>query len=363
MLCQHKNVCRLTIINGIFHRRIIQNNYWQKEANLRVLIVTNMYPTPEQPAFGTFVEDQVEALLQAGVEIDLFFIDGRQSSLNYLWGIFRFWWTILKKRYHLIHAHYAMSGFLARLQFLYPIVVTYHGGEIRDHSPAWLRFPAQRARQFFDWVIVVNKHEKELIVNNDSQVAVIPCGIDFDQFQPIPLAEARAQLELPMDKSLILWAGEYWQPTKNFELLEASLDLLRQRRPEVELVLVSGKPHSVIPTYMSACDVLALTSWSEGSPMVIKEAMACNLPIVSTDVGDVAEVIGGVDGCYLTEPNPEDVADKLYKSLQRNQRTCGRDKIKHLGSGPTTQRIIEIYNKLCPPEFRMEFSGVWDPQV
>ena len=86
--------------------------------------------------------------------------------------------------------------------------------------------------------------------------------------------------------------------------------------------------------------------------MVIKEAMACNLPIVSTDVGDVAEVIAGVEGCYLVEPEPapEDVADKLLKVLQWRQRTNGRDKVGHLGSGPIAQRIIAVYNELCPPE-------------
>ncbi len=328
---------------------------------MRVLIVTNMYPTPDEPAFGTFVKDQVEALQRAGVEIDVFFINGRKNSLNYLWGIFRFWGILLKKRYHLIHAHYAMSGFIARLQFFYPVVVTYHGGELRDHSPAWLRIPSRRARQLFDWVIVVNKQEKELIINHDPQVVVIPCGINLDEFQPLPLTEARTQLDLDPDKLLILWAGEYWQPEKNYTLLEASIELLKQRLPEVELLLVSGKPHDIIPIYMSACNALVLTSWSEGSPMVIKEAMACNLPIVSTAVGDVAEVIAGVEGCYLTEPEPEAVAGHLFTVLQENKRTQGRERIQSsLSSGPITQRIIEIYNKLCPPAFQIKFSGIWD---
>jgi len=178
---------------------------------------------------------------------------------------------------------------------------------------------------------------------------VIPCGVNLDEFRPIPLAEARRLLGLPMSKPLVLWAGEYWQYEKRFELVEESLQVLRQRCPEAELVLVSGQPHSVIPLYMSACDVLVLTSRSEGSPMVIKEAMACNLPIVSTDVGDVAEVIAGVEGCYLVKPDPEDVADKLWKVLQWRQRTNGRDKIGHLASGPIAQRIIAVYNELCSP--------------
>ncbi len=329
---------------------------------MRVLVVTNMYPTPELPAFGTFVRDQVEDLRRAGVEIDVLFINGRRSRFNYLWGAFRLWWILLRKPYQIVHAHHAISGFVARLQFMCPVVVTYHGGEVQDHASAWLKIPGRCARHLFDWVIMVNRDEKELIFNNDSRVIVIPCGVDFDRFKPALQDVARTQLELPTEKPLILWAGEHWQPEKNLELLEDSLNLLKERRQEFELILVSGKPHEVIPVYMNACDVLVLTSWSEGSPMVIKEAMACNLPIVSTDVGDVAEVIDGVEGCYLTEPNPGDMVDKLFNVLERKQRTNGRDKIGHLGSGPITHSIIKIYNKLCSPEFRVEFSGVWNLQ-
>jgi teichuronic acid biosynthesis glycosyltransferase TuaC len=326
---------------------------------MRVLIVTNMYPTPDEPAFGTFVKDQVDALQRAGVDIDVFFVNGRANTLNYLWGIFRFWGVLLRKRYHLIHAHYAMSGFIARLQFFYPIVVTYHGGELRDHSPAWVRIPARRARQLFNWVILVNKHEKKLIINHDEHVVVIPCGVNLEEFCPISMAEARKQLNFDPGKLLILWAGEYWQPEKNYQLLEASVELLKRRLPNVELVLVSGKPHNIIPVYMSACNALALTSWSEGSPMVIKEAMACNLPIVSTDVGDVADVIGGVEGCYLTESEPEAVAECLFTVLQENKRTRGREKIQAtVSSGPITQHILDVYNQLCPPEYQIEFSSI-----
>lgn len=318
---------------------------------MRVLVVTNMYPTPEEPSFGTFVKDDVEALRRAGVEVDVLLIDGPKSKWNYLWGVFRFWGALLKKPYDVIHAHYAITGFIARLQFFYPVVVTYHGGEVKDHVPRWLWFLARRGPNMFNRVIVVNRQEEE-ILNHNSKVRLIPCGVDFDKFQPIPLTEARRQLELPMDKPLVLWAGQYWQPEKRFELVEASVKVLQQYCPEAELVLVSGQPHSVIPVYMSACDVFVFTSWSEGSPMVIKEAMACNLPIVSTDVGDVAEVIEGVEGCHLVEPDPEDVADKLFRVLQWRQRTNGRDRIAPLGADAIARRVVAVYSELCPPERR-----------
>ncbi|HDQ70511.1 MAG TPA: glycosyltransferase family 4 protein [Chloroflexi bacterium] len=318
----------------------------RKQADMRVLLVTNMYPTPEEPAYGTFVRDQVEDLRRIDIEIDVLFINGPKHTLNYLWGVPRFWWQLLKKRYHLIHAHYAMSGFIARLQPFYPVVVTYHGGEVKDHVPRWLKIPARFGPWIFDRVIVVNHEEKE-ILNDHARVSVIPCGVDLEVFRPMPRAEARRSLELPPDKPLILWAGQYWQPEKRFELVEASVATLKRTMPEAELVVVSGQPHSVIPVHMNACDVFVFTSWSEGSPMVIKEAMACNLPIVSTDVGDVAEVIGGVEGCYLVEPDPEDVADKLSKVLQERQRTHGRERIKYFDSNAIARQIGALYHELC----------------
>jgi glycosyltransferase involved in cell wall biosynthesis len=328
---------------------------------MKVLIVTNMYPNPEQPAFGTFVYDQVEALKREGIEVDVLFVNGRDHKLNYVWGIFRLWWRLLRNRYQLIHAHYAITGLMARLQFLHPVIVTYHGGEVREYVPGWLRFLARRGHAIFDRIIVVNKQEKE-ILQNSGKVTVIPCGVDLDEFHPMPLKESRRTLGLPMDKPLVLWAGEYWQYEKRFELVEESLQVLRQNYLEAELVLVSGKPHSEVPLYMNACDVLLLTSRSEGSPMVIKEAMACNLPIVSTDVGDVAEVIAGVEGCHLVKPKAEAVADKLHAVLQWRGRTNGRDRIGHLGAAPTAQRIIKVYNEVCSPQHRFQMPAMADDQ-
>ena len=325
---------------------------------MQVLLVTNMYPTPEKPAFGTFVKDQVESLRRAGVGVDVLFIDGRMSRLNYVGGIFRFWWKLLRKRYDFIHAHYLHSGLIARFQFTLPVITTYHGAEVTDHSPGWIRWAALHGRRFFKRIIVVSRPEKERILGTDpeSKVVVIPCGVNLAVFRPMPVAEARSRLGLPAQRPLVLWAGEYWQYEKRFELVEESMTLLKEINPEAELILVADKPHEIIPVYMNACDVLLLTSRSEGSPMVIKEAMACNLPIVSTDVGDVAEVIGDTEGCFLAEPDAKELADKLHQILQSRRRTDGREKIQHMGAGPIARRLIAVYNELCPPDRRMEIA-------
>ena len=312
---------------------------------MKVLVVTNMYPVPEQPAFGTFVRDQVEALRRKGIDIDLLFIDGGKGKLSYLGGAFRYWGRLLKGRYDVVHAHYVLSGIVARLQPFLPVVVTYHGSELGVGPDHWLFKLTRVVHPLFDRVIVVSPKMQEAL--DDPNVHVIPCGIDLEDFEPIPVSQARQQLGLPPHSPLVLWPGDPKRPEKRYRMLEQAVAQVRQEMPDVELVLVSGKPHHVNPVYMRACDVLGLTSAYEGSPMVIKEAMACNLPIVSVDVGDVAAVIGGTEHCYLVEAAPEAVAEKLHLVLSKRQRTNGRIRVGHLSSAAIADQLIDVYKEVC----------------
>lgn len=308
---------------------------------MKVLVVTAMYPTVEKPYFGTFVKEQAESLRKEGVQVDVFFVDGNKSKLNYLWAFPRLWARLLTRRYDLIHAHYVFAGIIARAQFLYPVVLTHHGSQVFQ---TWQAPLCRIVTPFMNRAIVVSQEMKEK--GRLSKAAVIPCGINFDLFKPVPREQAREELNLPKDKKLVLWAGEYWRAIKRFDIVQQSVNLLRQKDPNVELVLVAKKPLSMVPKYMSACDVLVLASDGEGSPMVIKESMACNLPIVSVPAGDVPEVIGGTEGCYLCSQDPQDVAEKLELALQWGGRTNGRDKIGHLEIGHISQRITSLYEDL-----------------
>ncbi|MGA2670067.1 MAG: glycosyltransferase family 4 protein [Dehalococcoidia bacterium] len=321
---------------------------------MKVLLVTNMYPIPEMPSFGTFVRKQVESLRKQGVDIDVFFVNGRKNVLNYLWAFPRLWIRLLTKRYDLVHAHYVLSGLIARAQFLHPVVLTHHGPEV---FRGWQGTVSRLLTPLVDRAIVVSDEMKEKGRLNNSHV--IPCGIDFELFSPIPQKQARGELNLPQDKKLVLWAGEYFRPEKRFDIVKASIAQLERRTPDVQLVLVSGKPLSEVPKYMNACDVLLLVSDAEGSPMVIKEAMACNLPIVSVPAGDVPQVIEGTAGCYLCSQDPKDVAEKLEMALRWGQRTNGREKIRHLENGNISRRIISIYDELLQEKKRSGFRRLF----
>lgn len=321
---------------------------------MKVLVVTGMYPTPEMPSFGTFVHEQVESLRRDGVDVDVFFVNGRKNGLNYLWAFPRFWARLLTHKYDIIHSHYLHVNIVARAQFLYPLVITHHSGEVYDRRQ---RHISRLISPLADKIIAVSQDTKE--VGHLKNAEVIPCGIDFDLFKPMPKQDARRTLGLPMDKKLVLWAGEYFRPVKRFDIVQKSIALLKERMPEAELVLVSGKPLPSVPAYMNACDALLLVSDKEGSAMVIKEAMACNLPIVSVPAGDTAEVISGVEGCYLCSQDPEDVAKKLESALCWGKRTNGREHIGHMEIGAISRRIFSVYEDLLHEKKGRGLARVW----
>jgi glycosyltransferase involved in cell wall biosynthesis len=307
---------------------------------MKVLVVTNMYPRPEAPSHGVFVEDQVESLRRLGVEVDVFFMNGRGNRLNYLAAYPRLWSHLRRNRYDVLHAHYIFSGLVARAQWQAPVVLTHHGPEV---FMTWERHVCRLATQFFHEVIMVSEEMKERLPFADA--TVIPCGVNLERFAPMGKAEARRLTGLPADKKLVLWAGEHFRPEKRYEIVEAAIALLTAADPEVELVLLSGRPHADVPVYMNAADVLLLTSDAEGSPMVVKEAMACNVPVVSTAVGDVADVIGGTPGCYITSQDPADVAEKVRLALAFGGRTNGREAVQRMALDEISRRIIGVYEQ------------------
>ena len=308
---------------------------------MKVLVVTNMYPTPEKPALGTFVKEQVDSLKKEGVDVDVFCVDGSKNKLGYLLGLFRFWARLLHKRYDIIHAHYVFSGLIARAQYLYPVVLTHHGLEV---FMTWQRFPSRVITPLVDQVILVSEEQKRNLGCKNAEI--IPCGINLEFFKPVPKEEARRKLNLPLDKKLVLWVGNHLRPEKRFDIVEAAIALARAKDPSIELVLVDGQPHDVVPLYMNAGDAVLLVSDAEGSPMVIHEAMACNLPVVSVPVGDVPEVIRDTEGCYLCTQKPEDVAEKLAMALKYPGRTSGREHIQYMDEGATARHIINLYQQV-----------------
>jgi glycosyltransferase involved in cell wall biosynthesis len=278
-------------------------------------------------------------------------MNGRRSKLNYLRALPELWSQLRRERYDLIHAHYVFSGVVARAQRACPVILTHHGPEV---FMTWEASLSRLTKRWFDAMIVVSEEMRQRL---DAPAAhVIPCGIDMQRFQPSDRDEARRRLGLPSDRKLILWAGEQWRPEKRYELVKQAMAQIQARRSDVDLVLLSGKPHDEVPTYMNACDALALTSDAEGSPMVVKEAMACNLPVVATPAGDVREVIGGTEGCYVCSQDTSDIAKKLEQALEFGKRTQGRAAVSNMEIDVISGRILDIYKKTIEAARRRELT-------
>jgi glycosyltransferase involved in cell wall biosynthesis len=174
---------------------------------------------------------------------------------------------------------------------------------------------------------------------------VIPSGLDFSKLPLIPQAEARRQLGLPMAKPLVLFVGDPNEARKRYSLARQIVSRLDEEL-QAELVLAWNVPHHTIPVYMNACDALLFTSMFEGSPNVVKEALACNLPVVSTAVGDVSERLKGVTGCSVFEEvDIAGMADALTAILRRRQRIDGRAAVSELDENLLAQKMIAVYQR------------------
>jgi teichuronic acid biosynthesis glycosyltransferase TuaC len=309
---------------------------------LRVLTVTNMYPAPQRPVHGTFVAEEVTSLRRRGIDVDVLFIDGPASKLNYARGVGQVRRAVASKtdgvhRYDLIHAHYVFSGIIALAQRRLPVVLTQHGIETQEGWTAPLsRWTSRRVA----FTVATSARVAEAL--RTPRMTVLPCGVDTGLFCPMPRSEARRALGLPEDNPIVLFVGAP-RPEKRLPLIQSAVDLLRREVPDAQLLVVTDEPRARIPLYMNAANVLALASVAEGSPMVVREALACDLPVVSTDVGDVTSLTEDLPGCYIATPEPVDFAARLRLSLQQGQRCGGRARILPWSLDEVAARLESIY--------------------
>lgn len=312
---------------------------------MRILIVTNMYPTPANPQFGIFVKEQVESLRALDLDVDVLFTnakEGRFRHKGYMLGFPRLWNTLVHQRYDVIHAHYVYSGIIARAQWQAPLVVTHHGPELYDR---WEGPLCRGTRRFADGIIVVADWMVPML--GAPTAHVVPCGVNPDLFRPMPQAEARRALGLPLDRRYVLFAGNYLSPRKRFHLVEEAMAILRARHADIDLLKVARQPHERIPLYMNAADVFAMVSTAEGSAQVVKEAMFCGLPVVATDAGDNWDVIGDTPGCYRVKPRPADIADRLEAALTPPRRTDGPLRVTRFSLATVAAEVAAVYESVC----------------
>ena len=272
----------------------------------RVLVVTNLWPTEDDPGWGGFVQAQMESLRPLGVEYDVLFMNGRESYANYGKAIFQLQRRLAAKHYDLVHAHFGLSGLVARLQLRVPVVVSFMGDDVLGRFDrkgrnslvgVFYQLSSFVLARCVGAVIVKSAQMKQRL--RLSSAHVIPNGVSLDLFRPVDPDEARRVLGLDASRKYVLFPYDPSVARKRFDLLQEAVTLARQQVPQLEILQVLGAPRERMPLYFNAANVLVLLSYGEGSPNAVKEAMAVNLPVITVDVGDARELIGPTEGCYL----------------------------------------------------------------
>lgn len=289
--------------------------------------------------FAPFILDQAAALEKAGVKLEFFGVEGKGWS-GYLHNRKRLLNQIAVFKPDLIHAHYGLSGLLANLQRRVPVVTTYHGSDIND----------PRVYGFSKLAMILSKHNIFVSKKNMEKAklkyrfSLLPCGVDLDFFKPMPKKTAREKMGLPLKDKMVLFSGSFNNPVKNAYLAHQAIELLHA----TYLIELRNYSREQVSWLMNAADACIMTSRSEGSPQFVKEAMACNCPVVSVDVGDVAEVMGDTDGCFIADYTPEDLAEKLELALKRKKTMGGRQRLIDLmlSNNEVARNLIEIYNEV-----------------
>ena len=324
---------------------------------MKILIVGNNKPGH----FAPFVEEQARALQLQECEVVFFGVQGK-GLMGYLRCLPALKRAIKQHQPDLIHAHYGLSGLLANLQRRVPVVTTYHGSDI--NKPNILRF-SKIAMCLSVHNIFVSQRNVTLALSPNSLITsrlkkrytLLPCGVNL----PLPWSEMQTQQveQLTLNQWVqgklnagvkhVLFAGAFNNAVKDPELAKAAINELANEGVKVELIELKGYNRDQVNALMYNCDTLLMTSKTEGSPQVIKEAMACGCPIVSVDVGDVAERVSGVEGCYVVPSRePKDIAQALLKAIAFEGKTNGREKIIEMGLSNelVAKRLVEIYERL-----------------
>jgi len=325
------------------------------ERALRVFVLTNMWPNEAYPSYGVWIESQMRSLAPRRVSLRVHFVNGHKSRRAYLRSAFRMVRLNFEAvRYDVVHAQSGYSGALALLQRRIPVLTSFMGScdLLGDPGADW-RVPVKsrvetaifrQMSRWFDGTITMSAEmERALPASVRARNSVLPHGVDRSLFRPIPQTGARERLGWSHADPIVLFVGH--TENKRFDLAVKAVALARAEYPNLQLKQCAHVPQPEVPLWMNAADVLVVTSNVEGSPNMVKEAMACNLPIVSVDVGDVRDVIEGTRRCRIAERDPQALADALCEVLMdAPQRTDGRSRSEHLALPAIADRLVSIYH-------------------
>jgi glycosyltransferase involved in cell wall biosynthesis len=318
-----------------------------------------MLPVPEAPNAGRFIQQQIEALRRKGLDVDVLLVNRREKGMLAYAGLpAMLRQAIALSKPDLVHVMYGgiMSWLVTHLVRDRPVVVTFHGSDllgqpferpVRRFLSACGVVASRQAAKWSKGIVVVADHLIKSLSKDisTSQIRVIPCGIDPDLFQPLERALCRDRLGWAPASFHVIFQ-DTGDPVKRADLALSTIERLKGFGVRAEIHLLRGVQYEQVPIWLNASNALLLTSHHEGSPTIVKEALACNLPIVSVAVGDVAQRIHGIEGCHLSDPDPTQLAEKLRLISSRTSRIDARKSIGEFCVDYCAVRLMKFYEEI-----------------
>jgi glycosyltransferase involved in cell wall biosynthesis len=310
---------------------------------MRVLVVTNLQADADAPQRGRWVHDQVDELRRLGVEAEVFsFPVGRKG---YAPATRRLRSKLRRESFDLVHAHYGLAGLVAAAAGAKPLVVTYHGTDVRHKKVGALsRRLARRtalnaavSRELFQ-----PDSDRPGLPILSGRSAVLPCGPDLRRFEPMPRGEARKRLSLPPDEGFFFFPANPKRPEKRHD---RAVELARAC--DAGLITGGHIDPEAMPLWLNAASVVLITSEYEGFGMAMLEALSCQVPVLSTPVGIAPFALEGIAGC-LAEPFDvsrwKPVAEDHLGHL--DPRVAGAGRAAHFSAERMAARVLVAYEEV-----------------
>jgi teichuronic acid biosynthesis glycosyltransferase TuaC len=307
---------------------------------MRALVVTNLWPTPSEPQRGSFVRDQVAALQALdGVEVDVFHVPPG-GVRTYLEAFARLRVRYRRERFDVVHAHFGLTAWPSLAVRGAPHVVTLHGTDVR-HPRSGRITRAVLGRM--DLVAAVSAELAAELPPTAPRIAVLPCGVDTDRFVPIPRAEARARLKLPLDEPCVLFPADPARPGKR-------ADRAREVAGDARL-LTLGRVHPLaVPLYVNAANAVVLPSEAEGFGLAVLEALACDVPVLATPVGIHPAALDGVAGTLCAAYDRDAWQSALAPHLAAaDPRVAGRSRAEMWSCARMAERVLAAWRERAGP--------------
>jgi glycosyltransferase involved in cell wall biosynthesis len=310
---------------------------------VRVLVVTNLTPDAAAPGRGRFVRDQIEWLRREGVEVDLFsFPVGKR---HYVPATVRIRRLLRRRSFDLVHAHYGLAGWCAALAGASPLVVTFHGTDVRHRTVGRL---SRRLTKRVDLVAAVSRAlfgpeaGRPGLPRLPAGNAVLPCGADLERFRPIPRAEVRARLGLDPGGRYLFFPAAPGRPEKRHDRAAEVA-----RLAGAELLTAGGIEAERMPDWINAASAVLVTSENEGFGLAAVEALACDVPVLSTPVGVAPALLHGLDGALVAPFDAGAWAALAKDHLDApDPRVAGRARAAWLSAEHTARRVATAYGEL-----------------